>query len=73
MARINLISVADRKDPEGRITKFSFAFPVILRQLEETTHSFDIYDTPTRRIEELGADISASQEFWRAVDSDIQS
>ena len=51
MAHINLISVADRKDPEGRITKFSFAFPVILRELEKTSHTFEVHDTHLHKIE----------------------
>ncbi|SVE26257.1 uncharacterized protein METZ01_LOCUS479111, partial [marine metagenome] len=45
MAHINLISVAEPKDSKGRITRFPFALPIILRGMEKTKHTWDIVDT----------------------------
>jgi radical SAM superfamily enzyme YgiQ (UPF0313 family) len=50
MAHIQLISVAESKDPLGRISRFPFAYPIILRQLQKTSHSFDLTDTHMHKL-----------------------
>jgi radical SAM superfamily enzyme YgiQ (UPF0313 family) len=50
MSHIKLISVAEPKDPEGRITKFPYAFPIIVRELGKTNHSFDVIDTHLHKV-----------------------
>ena len=45
MAHIELICVSEAKSPDGKIWKFPFAFPVIIRQLQKTKHTFNVIDT----------------------------
>jgi radical SAM superfamily enzyme YgiQ (UPF0313 family) len=45
MAHIQLIGVAEGKSPDGKIWKFPYALPIIIRALMETEHSFDLVDS----------------------------
>ena len=45
MAHIQLIGVAEEASPDGKIWKFPYAFPVLIRGLVDTKHTFDIVDT----------------------------
>lgn len=45
MAHIELISLAEAKSQDGKIWKFPYAFPVIVAQLRNTSHTFNIIDT----------------------------
>lgn len=51
MAHIQLISLAETKSPDGRLWKFPFALPVIIRQLHKTRHTFDVLDTHLHRLD----------------------
>jgi len=51
MTHIHLIGIAEPKDPQGRITKFPYAYPVILSSLRNTAHSFDVLDTHMHKLE----------------------
>jgi len=50
MAHIQLISVAEIASPDGKIWKFPYAFPVILRGLMASKHTFDLIDTHMHKI-----------------------
>jgi len=50
MAHIQLVGMAERMDPGGAITKFPYAFPIIISQLRKTAHSFDLVDTHLHRL-----------------------
>ncbi|HYD70494.1 radical SAM protein [Azospirillum sp.] len=45
MAHIQLIGIVEPKCEDGKIWKFPYAFPVIIRELQKTSHTFDLVDT----------------------------
>ncbi len=51
MTHIHLIGIAEPKDPEGRITKFPYAYPVIMGGLRKTSHTFDLVDTHMHKLD----------------------
>jgi pentose-5-phosphate-3-epimerase len=44
MAHIQLISLLEVKSPDNKIWKLSYAFPIIIRQLMKTEHTFSVLD-----------------------------
>ncbi len=44
MAHIQLLAVSEGKSDDGKIWKFPYAFPIIIRALMDTGHSFDVLD-----------------------------
>jgi hypothetical protein len=44
VAHILLINLVERKSPDNRILKFCYAFPIIIRQLQRTHHTFGLLD-----------------------------
>jgi len=45
MAHIQLISIVEPMSDEGIIWRLPYAFPIIIRQLEKSKHTYDIIDT----------------------------
>lgn len=45
MAHIQLIGLTESRSPDGKIWKFPYSFPIIIRQLLKTPHSFGLLDT----------------------------
>ena len=45
MAHIQLIGVASKADTQGRVVNFPYAYPIIIRELKKTSHSFSHVDT----------------------------
>lgn len=45
MAHIQLIGLSEQKSPDNKIWKFPYAFPIIIRELQKTRHTFDVMDT----------------------------
>jgi len=44
MAHIQLINVSETKSMDGKIWRFSYGFPIIIRSLMETKHTFNVTD-----------------------------
>ncbi len=45
MAHIQLIGIVEPKSSDGKIWRFPYAFPIIIRQLQKTHHTFELIDT----------------------------
>ncbi len=45
MAHIQLIGLSEAKSPDNKVWKLPYAFPIIIRQLQKTRHSFEHLDT----------------------------
>jgi radical SAM superfamily enzyme YgiQ (UPF0313 family) len=42
---IQLVGLSELKSPDNKVWKFSYAFPIIIAQLQKTRHTFDHVDT----------------------------
>ena len=51
MAHIHLLGLSEAKSADGRLWKFPYAFPIIIRQLMKTRHTFDHRDTHLDRLD----------------------
>ena len=45
MAHIQLIGIVEPKSSDGKIWRFPYAFPIIIRKLLSSSHTFDLCDT----------------------------
>lgn len=50
MAHIELIGVSDAKDANGKLRTFPYAYPVIIRRLSDTRHTFNVTDTHLHKL-----------------------
>ncbi|MDP2848340.1 MAG: radical SAM protein [Humidesulfovibrio sp.] len=50
MAHIQLIGLSEAKSPDDKVWKLPYAFPIIIRQLQKTRHSFDLLDTHLHKL-----------------------
>ncbi|WP_027186533.1 B12-binding domain-containing radical SAM protein [Desulfovibrio inopinatus] len=62
MSHIQLVGLAETKPLDGKLWKLPFAFPIIISQLQKTTHTFDHLDTYLNRLtlEELSSKLQKS-------------
>lgn len=44
MAHIQLIGLSERKSPDNKIWKLPYAFPIIIKELQKTNHTFEVLD-----------------------------
>jgi radical SAM superfamily enzyme YgiQ (UPF0313 family) len=51
MAKIKLIGISEVKSPDGKIWKFPYAYPVIIKVLQQTGHEFSVVDTHLHKLE----------------------
>ena len=62
MAHALLVNLVEQKSPDNRVLKFCYAFPIIIRQLQKTSHTFDLVDMHLDKLtfEELSQRVLAS-------------
>lgn len=50
MAHIILLGITEPKSPDNKVWKLPYAFPIIIRQLQKTAHTFEHLDTHLHKL-----------------------
>lgn len=50
MAHLILLGITEPKSPDNKVWKLPYALPIIVRQLQKTSHSFEVLDTHLHKL-----------------------